>query len=852
MARKPTKLSDERIEAMTSAMIADADSYDSSERKTRREYSLRYMAGEMPDLVANEGFSQVVSHDISDAKSQLLPSLMRVFLSSDRIGVYQPEKPGDEDFADQATDYANFIFFRECNGEMLMRDVLDDGLGLGNGIVKHWWDDTEEHRVETLSGLSDDDFVELVSGDDVEVLEHSEYADEGAQGAGVVPGLPVGMAAPTAPTQPVGPTPDTGAAIGASAGMGPVQAPPPGAMAPPAMAVGTPPVLDAAPGLQAGQPGTDAAANALQQLGIGGNFPPPPMLHDVKIRRLVRKGRLRIVAVPDEDFGIESAATGLNERECRFCYHRETPTRSELIERGYDKDIVFDLPTVGESVDSDTRRTDYAGGTKPSDDYEDKAGERVEVCECYAKIDVDGDGITEWHQIVMGGSSGSHKLLRQTEWGGMLPFTDIVPDPIPHVWRGRSLYDQLRDVQRVKTVLWRKTLDNVYQVVEPGRAADMTRVKNPDAVFNRALGQVIQTNGDPRGIIVDDVVASIAQFSMPLIGEMDKVAERRVGVGEQSSGLDPDALQGQVATAVAATQSASNLRKEDYARNIQMGVRRLFSAILRIIVEHQDKERTIRLRDKWVPMDPRSWNADMDVTVNVGLGAGNRDRDLAMLQGIAGKQEQVLQILGPKNPWIGLKNLANTYQKMTEAAGVKSPEQFFPDFTDEMAQAMEAAQAQAAQQPDPKAMAAQAQLQIAQQKAQNDAQIAQGRAQAEMALQQAKAQAEAQLSAAKMQQQQAIAEAKLQADMRVREAEAQHTMDLDRAKAQTRTMELQLKAQMDAQIAQAKADAQLEIERVKATAQMQLKERELAMEFALKQQTNAMGLNRGTNLEYPA
>lgn len=855
MARKPIKLSDERIEAMTSAMIADADSYDSSERKTRREYSLRYMAGEMPDLVANEGFSQVVSHDISDAKSQLLPSLMRVFLSSDRIGVYQPEKPGDEDFADQATDYANFIFFRECNGEMLMRDVLDDGLGLGNGIVKHWWDDTEEHRVETLSGLSDDDFVELVSGDDVEVLEHSEYADESA--SGLAP-APLGVDRGALPQVGGAPPPNN---LGGGALPNPVNA----AGAPVAGAAG--PALGGPPSSVAGGIGADAGGipanpadpaglpqdfGPVDPFGIGGNFPPPPMLHDVKIRRLVRKGRLRIVAVPDEDFGIESAATGLNERECRFCYHRETPTRSELIERGYDKDIVFDLPTVGESAEAYARRVDYTSGTKPSDDYEDQAGERVEVSECYAKIDVDGDGITEWHQIVMGGSSGSHKLLRQTEWGGMLPFTDIVPDPIPHVWRGRSLYDQLRDVQRVKTVLWRKTLDNVYQVVEPGRAADMTRVKNPDAVFNRALGQVIQTNGPPRDIIVDDVVASIAQFSMPLIGEMDKVAERRVGVGEQSSGLDPDALQGQVATAVAATQSASNLRKEDYARNIQMGVRRLFSAILRIIVEHQDKERVIRLRDKWVPMDPRSWNADMDVTVNVGLGAGNRDRDLAMLQGIAGKQEQVLQILGPKNPWIGLKNLANTYQKMTEAAGVKSPEQFFPDFTDEMAQAMEAAQAQAAQQPDPKMAAAQAQLQIAQQKAQMDGQIAQGRAQAEMALQQAKAQAEAQLSAAKMQQQQAIAEAKLQADMRVREAEAQHTMDLDRAKAQTRTMELQLKAQMDAQIAQAKADAQLEIERVKAQAQMQLKERELAMEFALKQQTNAMGLNRGTNLEYPA
>jgi len=857
MARKPEKMDDTRLQAIVEDMLADAVSFDDTERKDRREKSLDYTAGRMPDLVSGEDQSSVVSQDIADAKAQLLPSLMRVFCASDRIGIYEPQQPEDEPFAEQATDYANFVFLRECNGESLIRDVIDDALGLGNGIIKHWWDDTKEYKVETLTGLPEDAFVDLVSDDDVEVLEYSKYPDPSAGSLGVLAGGLGGAVEPAIQSGMAGAASFDREA--SSNGVG-EQAPPPGPMAPGAMAAGAgvgglassplpPPDTTGLP--------EDLSAALDPRLGIGGNFPPEPLplplLHDVKIRRVTRNGRMRISAVADEDFLIESSATGLNEDECRFCAHRETPTRSQLIERGYDPDLVDELGSVHEAADTNTRRRGtYTNRTDQNDEFEDRAGERVEVYECYALLDVDGDGITEWHQIIMGGSSGSQKLLRQTEWGGMLPFTDIVPDPVPHVWRGRSLYDRLRDVQRVNTVLYRKMLDNLYQTVEPGRAVNMQLIENPDAIYDYRLGQTIRTKGDPNTIIKDLAVPFVAKEAMPMIEEMRKVAERRVGVGEQSSGLDGDVLQGQVATAVAATQSASALRKEDYARNIQMGMRRLFSAVLKLIVEHQDRERTIRLRNKWVPIDPRGWNADMDVTVNVGLGAGNRDRDLAMLQGIKGAQEQIIATQGLDNGWVGLKEYAATLTMMVEAAGVKSPDRFFPEVTDQLLAAMQQKAAAKAQQPDPKAAAAQAQLQIAQQKAQMDGQIAQGRAQAEMALQQAKAQGEAQLNAAKMQQQQVIAEAKLQADMRVREAEAQHAMDLDRAKTQTRTMELQLKAQMDAQIAQAKSDAQLEIERVKAQAQMQLKAEELRMEYALKQQQYAAGLDRGTNLEFPA
>lgn len=849
MASKPEKYTDAKLQAFAEDRIADCVSYDGSDRKGRRELALAYKAGDMPDLVPGKDQSSVVSQDLADAIAWLLPDLMRVFCASDKIVSYEPENPGDEEHAQQATDYVNWLFLRECDGEMLLRDVLDDGLTLGNGVIKHWWDPTPEYRIHTFTDLSEDQFAELVASDDVEVLEHSERPDPDAPpplaaalpqlmgpGAQLVAGGVAGdgeaaLAGNPSPVQPL--VAEQGALPGGVANGGMAEGP-------------AASLLGNAPG------GSGAAAGGVAAQAPQGPSPAfadlgatqtlfVPLLHDVKVRRTVRTGRIRIVAVPDEDFGIESAATGLNERECRFCYHRETPTRSQLIERGYDKDMVWELGSVAESTtDADRRRRGWYDGNAGRDDYEDRAAERVEVFECYALLDYDGDGVAEWHQIIMAGPSGSQKLLYQTEWGGMLPFTDVVPDPVPHVWRGRSLYDRLRDIQRVNTALTRKMLDSLYQSMEPQRAVDMRQIENHDALYDIRLGGVIRTKGDPRQAIMDLAVPFVGQQAAPIIDAMQKTAERRVGVGEQSAGLSADALQNQTATAIAATQSTSGMRKEDYARNIQMGLRRLFSAILHLTCEHQDRPRTIRLRDKWVDVDPRSWNAEMDVTVNVGLGAGNRDRDLSMLQGIAQKQEMIVQVLGPENPWVNLTQLAETYQMMVESSGIKSADRFFPTMTPEMIQqllAYKQQQAQAAQQkgPDPKLVAMQ-------QKAQMDAMLNQQK----MAAQQ-------QLNVQALQHKQALAEADLQADMRVREADMAHRMQVEQQKSERQILEAQLKAQMAERVAQAEAEAKIRLESAKAEADMRLRERELALEFELKQAQMMLDVNRqnATNLEMP-
>jgi len=67
----------------------------------------------------------------------------------------------------------------------------------------------------------------------------------------------------------------------------------------------------------------------------------------------------------------------------------------------------------------------------------------------------------------------------------------------------------------------------------------------------------------------------------------------------------------------------------------------LFKGILLLITKYQQQERIVRLRNKFVPVDPREFDSEFDVVVNVGLGTADDEQKIAFLQAIAAKQEQI-------------------------------------------------------------------------------------------------------------------------------------------------------------------------------------------------------------------
>src|SRR6185437_2896451 len=108
----------------------------------------------------------------------------------------------------------------------------------------------------------------------------------------------------------------------------------------------------------------------------------------------------------------------------------------------------------------------------------------------------------------------------------------------------------------------------------------------------------------------------------PMLQYLDSNIESRTGVAKQTQGLDANALQNQSATAGAQVFSGSQMRMKLTARIIAEGVRDIFSLLHGTIRKHGQQAQTVRLRNKWVTVDPREWKTRDDMTINVGLGTG--------------------------------------------------------------------------------------------------------------------------------------------------------------------------------------------------------------------------------------
>ena len=73
------------------------------------------------------------------------------------------------------------------------------------------------------------------------------------------------------------------------------------------------------------------------------------------------------------------------------------------------------------------------------------------------------------------------------------------------------------------------------------------------------------------------------------------------------------------------------------------GVKNLMKGILHLVCKYQDQPRAMAINGKPLNIDPREWDNQYNVTINVGLGNGTGDEKVAMLQMMLGKQEQILQ-----------------------------------------------------------------------------------------------------------------------------------------------------------------------------------------------------------------
>ena len=199
-----------------------------------------------------------------------------------------------------------------------------------------------------------------------------------------------------------------------------------------------------------------------------------------------------------------------------------------------------------------------------------------------------------------------------------------------------------------------------------------------DDVLSTEVGAIIRQRS--AGQVQPLSMPFVGREAFPVLQYMDQVKEARTGISKASAGLDASALQSSTATAVAATVSAAQQHIELIARIFaETGVKRMYQLVLHLITTHQDRERMVRLSNEFVPIDPRAFNSNMDVTINVALGRGSDTERMMMLRQIGEMQKEAMATMGPQNPLTDINKLSNTLKAMTELAGFKDTSQFWAD-----------------------------------------------------------------------------------------------------------------------------------------------------------------------------
>ncbi len=435
-----------------------------------------------------------------------------------------------------------------------------------------------------------------------------------------------------------------------------------------------------------------------------------PVSYDLTIRRLKPKVQVCIESVPPEEILISRHARDIE--TASYVAHRMVKSVSELIAMGYDPEEIEEYAGYGgssldpESYEEEQARNPFDNMVYP--DRNDAGGKDVYYVEHYLYYDFDGDGIDERIRVCTAGD-GLH-VLNVEPWDE-LPICMFCPDPEPHTAIGSCPADYLKPIQAAKSQIMRDTLDSLGHSIFP-RMGIVEGQVNVDDVLNTDIGQPIRMRAP--GMVQPFAVPFVGKEAFPVLGYLDESKENRTGVSKASAGLNAEALQSTTSAAVTATMSGAQGRVELICRHFaEGGLKAMFKTVNNLVIKHQNAQDVFRLNGKFIPVDPRYWNSDKDMVVNVAISKSSDQEKFQVLTQVAGKQEQILQLLGPQNPLVSMQQYANTLTRMIELAGFQDAQSFINTEVPPMPP-----MPQEPPQPDPATLLAQAEAQKAQVQAQ--------------------------------------------------------------------------------------------------------------------------------------
>lgn len=392
-------------------------------------------------------------------------------------------------------------------------------------------------------------------------------------------------------------------------------------------------------------------------------------------------GQARIDNVPPENFFVQKDHNSIFLKDAPYCCEVSEKTRSQLVEMGYDQNIVDMLPAGDISAMTDekwTRNKKEGGMPVDNGDMRDKSREIVTIFDHYIRADYNNDGVAELRHVRTVGR-GKEKTTLENEEVDRSIYHAITPVLMSYKFFGKSIADKLLVIQRARSQLMRGIFDNVMYSVIPRKV--ISGNVDVDALLTYVPGAVIQK--DLNATVENETTPFVANEIFPLLDTMNNLRAERTGFSKESMGLDPNALANSTTPVGMAIMAQSQLLVKMIATIFaNSGFQTLMEHIRELVYKYEKQEKIFDLtgQNDFQTVDPRSWRKKRSSMTKVGIGYAGKNEELALMDKLMGLQTAFVTAQGGVNgPLTNASGIYNTAKRMAQRMGVKDVSNYFQD-----------------------------------------------------------------------------------------------------------------------------------------------------------------------------
>jgi len=560
-------ITNEDLSEIVRRELSSADSWSNGDLADQQAEALDYYYGE-PFGDEEDGFSSVVTRDTLKTVEGIMPSLMKVFASGDTFVEFEPTGAEDEEAAQQATDYLNYIFDKRCDGFNVLYTWFKDALLMKNGLVEVSWTQDELCDIENFVGIEDSEVLALEEDENLEIVNKEVNEED-------------------------------------------------------------------------------------------------PNLYDVTVRRDNYRGRPVVDNIPSSEFRIKARSKSIKDAD--FVARVQEVSIGSLIDYGFSREDV----SAGHHSSLIKNQVEDArfGDVEEANDFGNNT--EVEYVKAWVKAFDEAEEKMKLFEVHMVGN-----VVLEKEEVGTIPVINLSPIMMPHKFTGVSVADLVKDIQEIRSKMWRHTLDNLA-LSNAGRYAAVENQVNLQDLIDNRIGGIVREK--VQGAVRQLPVPQLGQATFPFLNELDKEREDRVGVSRMNQGLDPSALTSNTAaTAVNQVMTASQEKIQLIARIFaETGVKELFLQLYRLSRTNNTEVDIVKLRGRFVPVAPYDWKDRYDMAVTVGLGNQNKDQQLMHLNNIATMLRGIGETQG--GYLIQPQHIHSLASEFIKNAGYRNPAKFIGD-----------------------------------------------------------------------------------------------------------------------------------------------------------------------------